>query len=374
LADRFEAAVLGLGIMGSAIAAELAGAGRRVIGLERGWPAHDLGSSGGESRMLRRAYPSYPAYGQLVAAARRAWLALEAHLGTTLFLPTGGLLVSGTGSAVLRDTITAARADDVPYRMLDAAQLRASFPALQFADDAEGFLDEEAGVLLAEPCVRAFQEKAISSGAELRFGVTANTDGLISRWVSEHSVEVDGVLVRADLLVLAIGPWLAPLAASAGWQQLSVERTTSHWLDPDGHAAMLDPRRQPFVVWEDPGDGFCMLPSLPGGVKVKFHHTGQAVDPRTGPRAVDDTERLAARTTLSTLAGLGLNHVAATVSMYTNTPDGRFLVASHPLADDLIAVSACSGHGFKFAPVIATSVAKALPEQRGGTSHRHEQD
>ena len=40
------------------------------------------------------------------------------------------------------------------------------------------------------------------------------------------------------------------------------------------------------------------------------------------------------------------------VCMYTNTPDLDFVVDRHPEHENVIIGSACSGHGFKFAPVM----------------------
>ncbi len=45
------------------------------------------------------------------------------------------------------------------------------------------------------------------------------------------------------------------------------------------------------------------------------------------------------------------------VCLYTNTPDGHFLIDRHPDHPQVLVVSACSGHGFKFAPVIGEAVA-----------------
>jgi len=47
----------------------------------------------------------------------------------------------------------------------------------------------------------------------------------------------------------------------------------------------------------------------------------------------------------------------ATICLYTNTPDGDFLIDTHPGAPGLAYASACSGHGFKFAPVIGEALA-----------------
>jgi glycine/D-amino acid oxidase-like deaminating enzyme len=43
--------------------------------------------------------------------------------------------------------------------------------------------------------------------------------------------------------------------------------------------------------------------------------------------------------------------------LYTMTPDRRFAVGPLPSTPQVIVASACSGHGFKFAPVIGTALA-----------------
>jgi sarcosine oxidase len=57
--------------------------------------------------------------------------------------------------------------------------------------------------------------------------------------------------------------------------------------------------------------------------------------------------------------------VTRTVSicLYTNTPDGHFVLDRHPTSDRVYIVSACSGHGFKFAPAIGEAVASEMTER-----------
>ncbi len=48
------------------------------------------------------------------------------------------------------------------------------------------------------------------------------------------------------------------------------------------------------------------------------------------------------------------------VCLYTNTPDSDFILDWHPSAPGVFVCSACSGHGFKFAPAIGEAVASAI--------------
>ena len=87
--------VVGLGGMGSAAAYHLALRGARVIGLERFGPAHDRGSSHGQSRMIRQAYFESPSYVPLLLRAYELWRALERDSGESLLTITGGLMIGG---------------------------------------------------------------------------------------------------------------------------------------------------------------------------------------------------------------------------------------------------------------------------------------
>ena len=50
--------------------------------------------------------------------------------------------------------------------------------------------------------------------------------------------------------------------------------------------------------------------------------------------------------------------------LYTNTPDEHFWIDRHPAHPQVLIVSPCSGHGFKFASVIGEIVADSLIEGR----------
>ncbi|HTD62837.1 MAG TPA: FAD-dependent oxidoreductase, partial [Gemmatimonadaceae bacterium] len=57
--------------------------------------------------------------------------------------------------------------------------------------------------------------------------------------------------------------------------------------------------------------------------------------------------------------------IESSVCLYTNTPDERFLVGRHPAHPNVEIVSACSGHGFKFASAIGEIVAERVTSSSG---------
>ena len=98
----YDVIVLGLGGMGSAAAAHLAARGQRVLGLERFGPAHDRGSSHGDSRIIRQSYFEDPAYVPLLLRGYELWDQLARDSGSEVIRRTGGLYFGPPSSGVGR--------------------------------------------------------------------------------------------------------------------------------------------------------------------------------------------------------------------------------------------------------------------------------
>src|SRR5215510_7471902 len=73
--------VVGLGAMGAAVARAVSRRGWRVLGLDRFAPPHALGSSHGQTRIIREAYFEHPVYVPLVQRAYQLWSELESQTG-----------------------------------------------------------------------------------------------------------------------------------------------------------------------------------------------------------------------------------------------------------------------------------------------------
>ena len=126
----YDLAVLGLGGMGSAVAAHAARRGLRVAGFERFGLVHDLGSSVGRTRIIRRAYFEDAAYVPLLDRAYTLWRELEEQSHDALLDLFGVLMIGTPESTTIRGMAAAAQAFDIPIDHLDATQLRTRFPQL----------------------------------------------------------------------------------------------------------------------------------------------------------------------------------------------------------------------------------------------------
>ena len=104
------------------------------------------------------------------------------------------------------------------------------------------------------------------------------------------------------------------------------------------------------------------LPDFGDGVKAGVHHEGQPVDPDHVERRTSSDEDAQATDLLRRFMPHAKGHLRESqVCLYTNTPDLHFVIDVHPAHPKrVVVVSACSGHGFKFATAIGEVVAELL--------------
>ena len=173
---------------------------------------------------------------------------------------------------------------------------------------------------------------------------------------------VDGRTHSADIVVVAAGAWLGRLAPEFA-EAVRPSRQTILFLEPpeDFRAAWS---AAPILV-EDGGahPGYLLPPRGATRLKIGGHHFsryGDVDDDRTpaegdiapvmavGAQALIDFDRYR-------LLEAKANYIAA-------TKEERFIV--RPLGRAGWVVSACAGHGFKLAPLIAGGVAAAIAGER----------
>jgi sarcosine oxidase len=369
--ERFDVAVVGLGVAGSAVAYHLAREGRRVLGLERFGPVHDRSSSSGHTRLIRRAHFEHPGYLPLVLRAHELWRATEEAVGHPLLRPTDALTLGPESSPMVRGTRRGLADAGLRHRALDRAELVRRYPGLRFGRDEVGVLEEDAGILLVERCVAAYQALAASAGATLRFDAQVTPLGEASIGAGAIRLAVGGDAIEAGTVVVAAGPWTpALLPAGIRAPGLLVERILSYWLEPTEAPHIFDHGRLPVVLWDHAREPFCVFPRLDGrAAKIAFHHNGVAIQPDALRREPSEAELGAMRALLDEAApSLAGGLVAHKACMYTSTRDGHFAIGE--LAPRLFLVAACSGHGFKFAPVVGEIVADLIV--RGATRHPRE--
>jgi sarcosine oxidase len=358
----FDVIVVGLGAMGSAAAYHLARRGRRVLGLDRFTPPHTLGSSHGQTRIIREAYFEDPRYVPLVQRAYGLWAALERETERRLLIETGGLMIGRPDSAVVRGARRSAETHGLRHELLSAAEVRRRFPALRPDDDMVAVWEPRAGILIPEACVEAHLAMARRHGATLRY------DEPVLRWEPDGNgvrvVSAQGTYA-AGQLVLSAGSWLASLLPDLALP-LTVERQPLYWFEALRNAEDFTPERLPIHLWEHAPQRYLYgFPDLGDGVKVARHHEGRLTDPDAVDREVHADEVEAMRGLVRRFVPDADGRLrSAAVCLYTNTPDDHFLIDRHPAHGQVVIASPCSGHGFKFASAIGEALAELLSEGR----------
>jgi len=341
-----EVVVVGGGVIGLAAARTLARAGREVALVEQFRLDHDRGSSHGGSRIFRLSYPDAE-WVRLAQAALPLWRELEAEAGETLIEQYGSLDLGDWQAN--REALSAR---GIAFEILDGAEIRSRFP-LEIENGATGLFQADGGIVCADAALRALHASAVAAGATVideRRVTAVEPDG------AGVTVSGAGLSLRAEVTVVTAGAWARGLLAPLG-VALEVEptRETVSYFDlgtDEPVPSLID-----FAEGGGPGQlGYAL--TAPGiGLKAGIHHTGAPADPDE-PGAPDAA--LAGRTAdwVTKRFRGAVPRDRLETCLYTNTADERFVLERH---GRIVVGSACSGHGFKFAPIVGerlTALAK----------------
>jgi sarcosine oxidase len=339
--QRVDAIVVGGGVMGAATAWWLAQRGGSVVVLEQFEPEHVRGSSHGGSRIFRLAYPD-PFWVGLARAARDSWRRLEAESGARLLVETGSV-DHGDVAAVERVRVALSSAH-AAYEILAPGTARDLWPGMRF-DGAVGH-QPDGGRLDAALALRTLLGQAGGHGAEVRFNAPVRA---LEAGTERVRVVADDETYDAGVAVVAAGAWVEPLLAPhVRLPALTVTQESAF------HFAPREPLPWPSFVHHARSARYGL--ETPGeGVKIAEHHTGPPVTADGRDFVVDAAarERVIEHVT-QWLPGLIPEPVSEVTCLYTSTATEDFVVDR---AGPIIVVSACSGHGFKFAPVIGRMAA-----------------
>ncbi len=338
-----DVVVIGAGAMGSSAAWWLARRGRRVVLLEQFEQGHMRGSSHGGSRIFRFAYPDVE-YVALAQAALPLWRELEDDAGVALLDTTGGL--DHGDPAVIATVADALTARGAAFEMLSPEAAHERWPSMAF--DRSVLFQPDAGRCRADDTVRALQDRAAEHGAHVRFStgpaeLVERDDHVVAR-CREIDLEVD-----AATAVITAGAWVESVVGShVALPPITVTQ------EQVVHFAPRDEREWPSFIHH--GDDVVYGLRTPGeGIKIGGHHTGPAVHGDTRTFDLDHARvDVAVRYAERWLPGVEPIPVFGVTCLYTTTPTEDFVVDRR---GPFVVGSPCSGHGFKFTPVIGLMLA-----------------
>ena len=342
--DRADVVVIGAGVMGSATARTLAGRGVETILLEQFAVGHTRGSSHGPTRIFRLSYPVAD-YTRLAQRALRAWRALEDAAAEGLLVTTGGLDVGPT-ALDCRGSLEQA---GLPYEWLSPREAGERFPTINFEGLSEVLYQPDAGVCRADRAVTAQVRLARANGADVR----DETEVQHLEVAGDHvRVRTPAGEIEARVAVVTAGSWASSLLTGAGFPPLPLAPILQH-VSYFGGATEIPT----FIDWTGPKLSWYALPPAgeAAGVKVGAHVGGATVDPSHGPFKVEpDRADLHTNYVRMRFPGLDSQPLHTETCLYTMTPDEDFLIDR---SGPVVIGSPCSGHGFKFGPLIGELLA-----------------
>ncbi|MGD0416424.1 MAG: N-methyl-L-tryptophan oxidase [Terriglobales bacterium] len=357
---HYDFAVIGLGTMGSFAAVELAKRGFSVIGLDQFTPPHDRGSHSGGTRIYRIAYPEGTGYVKLAQRAGELWDQAAEQFGTQLLHRIGLLYMGNPRQAFIQSIHASVSANQLRLETLSAAEVYRRYPAFEIPEDYVGVFDSQAGWIDVEASIRSAHSYATALGVECQFNQP------VEGWdASDDHVRVHlrHQTVTASKLIITAGAWSGKVLNHLRLP-LTVRRKVIAWFDPLVPELFAADRIPVFTFPEKWIYGF---PNMPGfGVKLAEHLEGidlpDADSPIAPPDASDlDSIRATASKYMPSLAGVSPGNSArllhSITCLYTMTPDEDFIVDHHPQFSNVVFAAGFSGHGFKFAPLIAVALA-----------------
>lgn len=376
--EVWDAIVVGLGAMGTATLSHLSGTGGRFLGLEASSPGNELGSSHGESRMLRRAYFEGARYAPLLGRAVELWDDMSVRAGTDVFERRGMVTIGAAGSRLVTGTVAAAEASGVPFEVLTAGEVGRRFGAFELEPEMVGVLDPGGGVIRSDIALKLLLARARARGAEIRL-----SERVLSWRELPGRVEVTTTsgAHRALRLAICAGPWTPGLLAPSPLAgALRVEPQPVVWLEPV--AAEMDrhslERLPPWLIERRDGSLIYGFGAIDQAVKVGRHHADGAELPANAPAggwgnlagaggshgragaSSGEALRLQ-RDAAAYLPGLSSARRRAHASCpYTSTEDHNFVIGRHPDHERVLVAAGFSGHGFKFSPVVGEIMAELV--------------
>jgi sarcosine oxidase len=355
--QTFDVIVVGAGGMGTATACHLARRGARVLALDRFPPAHDRGSSHGQTRLIRQAYYEHPDYVPLLLRAYDSWRELEATSGRRLLVESGLVMAGPDTGDVVPGALHSARTHGLAVETLTPADAEARWPALRIPPEWRVVFEPQGGYLFVEDCVRAHAEQAVAHGADLRSGVTVHGWRTVG---NDVIVDTDAGSFAAARLVLSPGAWASGLLQLPGVPLVVLRKSLFWYRPPAATAAGFVTGTLPCFAFDTPAGFFYGFPRLDDrGVKLAEHTGGRVVtDPLAVDRGIDPAEQARIDASIAAhLPALGRDCRTHATCLYTMSPDSHFVLGHHPAHPQVAIAAGFSGHGFKFASVVGEILA-----------------
>jgi glycine/D-amino acid oxidase-like deaminating enzyme len=313
----------------------------------------------------------------LAHRAAELWAEVNSTTSAEVLVPTGFAIVGADDAAqqshhgvdnIIQRSVDLAQRYGINYEYLTGADLMARYPALQVAADDGVFVEPEAFVIRPELAIQALLDQARSRGADIQESAfVASVAAIAGR--ATPSIMIDGRSVPGRHIALCTGPWRQRQLLGMNTIDSIVLPQVSLRIKETSRQMMSQPRYPAFVHLAPDGILTYGVPAG-GGVdeaKVSIEQSKVAIelpDISLLPRKfVTDQARRILASTQKILPGISFDGAMYDVCYYTTTWNSQLVVERAQQSPAITVVSACSGHGFKYAPAIAELIVEHLDDR-----------
>ncbi len=273
-------------------------------------------------------------------------------------------MAGGRDDAFESGSVEELRRAKIKFRELSSAQMKKSWPQINFEGIEWGIFEPECGYLDARASCAAVVDAFVKGGGKYRQAAVL-TDGLEDTHLRSAALS-DGSQLKADRYVFACGPWLNKLFPQAIGNLVRPTKQDIFFFGTPAGDDRFSERHLP--VWGDHRGHFRY--GIPGsgrrGFKIADDTRGPEFEPTDGERVIsqetleDIREYVGFR--FPTLKDAPL--IETRVCQYEQTPDSHFIIDRHPANEKVWLLGGGSGHGFKHGPAIGEVMTELILKDR----------
>ncbi len=423
----YDYIVLGLGIDGSSTLYNLSKESNNILGIEQFSLNHKNGSSHGDTRIIRQSYFEGEIYIPLLKRVYELWDEIEHISGEKLFYKVGGLYAAKKNfneinnqninndkeeqTSMVKKCKDSCDNHKIDYKMFNNSQeINNHFYYFDFPSSKEenyqALYEIQAGYLKSEDSVRVILNLARNNRANIVFGTKINDieykreldcyelkRDLINNNLEEENNN-NGEVYYAKKIVLSCGGWLNNLLTKNFKFKLPLTVDLNHVYyfkiltylnDRNSNGKKNDEykslrendsyeklKNTPiFIIENDKEDEFYGFPDIKNGNYYKYSTYHQKIVHED----IKDIIREPNKSFFNKIKGYckkfiknfteeNVELIKEINCIYTSTPDMDYIIDFLPNTNQKIIIcSACSGHGFKFGPVVGEIIKKLFNEE-----------
>ncbi len=347
--------IVGAGINGLATAWALTRRGLTVEVFDKGPIPNPLASSYDEHRVTRHCYGEMHSYAAKMIDAFRLWDELFADIGARHFDPLPLIALQREPAAWFDASIADIERFGIGWRDIAPEAIARDYPMIRPEGLTRAVAFEGAGVLFP---IRILTDLTVHLAAR---GVVFHQGAEVTAVDPEAGrIVARGISHCADHVVIAAGAWVTKLLPELA-QALRPSRQAVMFLAPPPRFAGIWQSAPVFLDFGAQGGSYALPPRPGTRLKIGDHRFSLQGDPDASRRAEGaELERLIAACQLTYTDFDAYAALECKACYYTVAEGEHFVI--RPLGRCGTLLSACSGHGFKLAPLSGEEAANLVTE------------